>query len=441
MQRHFLLVGFGRQENYISSILKTGATVSVLVTKKHKNLFGAGIYRVIEVTDIYNWPEIKQVVTQLDQELAIDAVLTRHEMYLSVVGSLNQYLDLPGIDYATARKFANKYLMKQAWQVRAVPCAAGVVADDLTTPEVAEFLKQHAFPLMLKKTSAAHSKYVLRVDSQADLLAKWSMLQAEALDFAVAKPLINYPFATKEPQLILEEMMYGRELTVDTFVTSHGFSHTEICEYIMAADLGVDDTYLPVRSMPTVLAAADRQLVLQTVEQALTALGARNCVCHTEVFFDQSSQQCRLIESTPRGGGNRGLMTKLSSRYDYNQAVFQATAGKKVAKQAPPSQFVSVVEYFAEIEGRVLATDLSFLTKVAELSRLKINCRLGDMVKPAQVGGKPLLSFFITTRTGAANQTLARQLFAQLRSAIKIGFVAPALALLGDTDLVVPTTV
>src|SRR5690606_28983849 len=98
----------------------------------------------------------------------------------------------------------------------------------------------HTFPMVLKKTTGTHSSYVLKVFSKVDLLSKRDFLKKKAKHYGVARPMINYQDETTEPTLILEELLTGRELTVDTFVSRGTFTHVGLCEYVLAKDLQVD---------------------------------------------------------------------------------------------------------------------------------------------------------------------------------------------------------
>ena len=418
MQLHFLMIGFGGKKIYLESALKTDAKISLLINRdKYKNEYEKLFNQVLVVEDIYNW---KQLRNAIDQGEKIDVVLTRHENYVTIVGAINQYLGLDGIDYATSRNFCNKYLMKQKWLAAQVPCADGICLDNLN--HLDEFLERHSFPLILKKTSAAHSNYVVKVKSKEDLFEKLAFLKSQVSGYVTSKPVEGYKHKSEDCQFLLEEMLYGRELTVDTFVSGNRLIHTPICEYVMAHELGLDDTYLPIRTMPTVLTKRQEKLVYQTVTKALNALSARNCVCHTEVFFDEKNNQYSVIESTPRGGGNRAEMTILTAGFDYSLAVFQTAAGLDIEEIDQPQRAISVVEYFADKKGLIKKIDLDFLYKNPAVSNIKIRDKIGDLAEQAKFGGKTIVSFYVEANDCLKSKNLAIQLFKQVKEAIKINY-------------------
>lgn len=410
------MVGFNEKKYHAQSALRAGARITLLVTREnYKAAYRKNFHQVLVAQDIYDWLEIKSLLAQVQK---IDAVLTRYEKYVSVVGAINEYFGLSGINYQTSRNFCNKFLMKQKWQAKQVPCAEGICLSNLD--QLDDFLTTHPFPLILKKTSAAHSNFVVQVDSKKDLLEKLDFFKHNADGYITSMPVRGFKQAEKECHFLLEEMLTGRELTVDTFVSRGKFVHTPICEYVLAHQLGVDDTYLPVRTMATNLSAKQAKKIQQTVEQAITALSAQNCVCHTELFFDERDESCILIESTPRGGGNRSEMTKITTGYDYNLAVFQATANLEVASVPNPKKAVSVVEYFAEKNGELVELNLDFLKENKAVSKLRVNCRIGQSVEQAKFGGKTILSFFVEAENCQTSQQLAISLFNQLKKNVKV---------------------
>lgn len=426
MQHHFLMIGFGSKDMYVTTALAQGARLTLIIARdKFNKQYQYKFHQVHMVDDVYDWPSLSTLVAKINAEHTIDAVLTRYEAYVSVVGAINEHLGLSGISYQTARNFSNKYLMKKQWEAAGVPCAAVAVVDQLSgnLESISTFLDTHQFPLILKKTTGAHSKFVMKVHSKQELLEQIEFLEQQIAPFIMGKPLQGYVTkseSAQEPKIIVEEFLHGRELTVDSFVSNGVYTHMPFCEYVLAHELGVDDSYLPIRSMPTSLSHDARALILTTVERAIRALGAQNCVCHTELFFDEQNNACWIIESTPRGGGHRSEMSLISSGYDYNLAVFQATAGLPLAPCNVDGQVISVVEFFAEHEGRVRALDLDFLSQHPMVSQVNIKCKKGELVNQAQLGGKVLVNFFVVGGDYEQNRQVARQLFTQVRTGIQI---------------------
>ncbi len=416
MSFHFLTIGFSTKKMHVQAALNAGFKVSLLTTfDKYEDEFKNIFHKVLLVENIYNWQQIKDVIDKTEK---IDAVVTRYEGYVSVMGAINQYLGLNGINYQTARNFCNKYSMKQKWLKSGVPCADGVCLDNLD--KLDSFLEKHSFPMILKKTSAVHSNFVIKVDSKKDLFEKLEFFKTQVNGYVVSRPVDGYGDKLNECHFLLEEMLKGRELTVDTFVLDSKFVHTPICEYVLAHDLGINDSYLPIRTMPISLDSDQEKMVIETVEKALVALSAKNCVCHTELFFDEKNNSCRIIESTPRSGGNRAEMTRMTTEYDYNLAVFKAAANLDLQPLKKPIKAVCVVEYFAEKSGMIDKIDLKFLSKNKAVSLVKLRYGVGDLVKQAKFGGKTIASFFVEAENSFESKKIAIDLFEKVRKSIKL---------------------
>lgn len=414
---HFLIVGFVSKKIHVKSAMESGIKLSLIINKsEYKKEYEDIFLQILMVDDIYNWEQLRRAVDGINQK--IDGVLTKHEDYVNVVGAINQYLGLKGIDYATARSFCNKYLMKQKWLKAGVACAEGICLDNLN--KLDEFLQEHSFPLILKKTSSVHSNFVVKVNSKEDLLEKIKFLKSQVSNRVTSKPVVGYESEKNECSLLLEEMLEGRELTVDTFVSNGRFVHTPICEYTMANELNVDDSYLPIRTMPTGLSQNQERIIYESVEKALSALSANGCVCHTELFLDDKNNTCKLIETTPRGGGNRTEMTFLATGYDYSLAVFKATANLEIESPQIPKSGVSVVEYFAEKKGILEDIDLDFLYNLSDVSRIVLTSKVGDFVEQAKFGGKVIVSFFVEKKNYLESQELAKFLFRKIQQSVRI---------------------
>ncbi len=412
------MVGFATKKIHIDPAIKAGAKVSLLISSnEYKSEYEGFFHRVLVVDNIYDWNQLKPALDKIEK---IDAVVTRREKFISVVGVINEHLGLRGVDYKTSRNFCNKYLMKQQWLKNHVPCAEGICLDNLNGLD--EFLKRHSFPLILKKTSAAHSNFVIKTESKEDLLEKLNFLKSKVSGYVASRPIDGYKSKVAECQLLLEEMLHGRELTVDTFVSKGVFIHTPICEYTMTHELGINDSYLPIRTMPTSLSENQEKLVHETVEKALSALTAKNCICHTELFFDEEANTCKVVETTLRGGGNRAEMTRLSTDYDYSLSVFKATVDLEIESPQKPFKAISVIEYFAEGKGIIKELNLDFLNKNKAVSNIKITCQIGDAVEQAKFGGKFIVSLFVEAENSFESKKLALDLFKQVRKSIKIDY-------------------
>jgi biotin carboxylase len=408
----FLIIGFTGVLGHIQYALDTGITIHLLIEEsRHKPEYDHYFNSVTIVKNIFDIDEIEQKLAAKD---TITHVLTRYEDYIGVSGAINDLLGLGGYTYSTARNFGNKYTMKKRWIENGVPCADGICVDDISAIDA--FLETHSFPLILKKTAGTHSSFVFKITSKKDLLAKISACKAS--EYVVAKRMAHDKV---ECDLLLETLLSGDEITVDTFVSGDGFTHTPICQYILPEEVECDDSYLPARYSPVKLDESLENKIYPVVEAALRALGAKNCVCHSELFISKETQEVWLIESTVRSGGHRSKIINTITNSDYNKSIFLAKMGKDIPSFEQNGSACSVIEYFADKEGKISKLNLDFLNDFNEqIEIIRVRYTIGDTVKRAQDGGKSIVVLAITSKNSNRIRDISKQIFLLLRQNIDI---------------------
>lgn len=419
--KRFLVIGFSKK-THIKSVAQQGHKLVLFVTKeKHKKYqseikdVAASFEKIVVFDNIYQWSNLKK---ELDRLPPIDAVITRYDHHVNVLGAINQYLGLQGLDYVATKKFSNKYLMKLSFQKKQVPCADGICLDRFDSLD--SFLTEKSFPLIVKTTTGTHSRFVFKVNSKEELIRKRSQIINQVGGELSSKSVQGYDEFKNECQVLVEECLTGKEISVDTFVSGDKFLHTPITQYTMADELNIDDSYLPIRTMPSRFSQELENRIFKIVEQALNSLSAKNCVCHTELFVDEETQEINLVETTPRGGGNRAEMTKLLTGFDYDLSVFKAAAGILTPQILNPEGAVSVVEYFAPEDGIIEQMDLSFLKKNQRVFDVRSHYELGAEVKKAENGGQNIVLFFVKAENHQDSKTLAIELLDEVKSSIKV---------------------
>lgn len=421
-KKRLLIIGYSKKTHVITAHKKDEYHLTLFETEKkieeYKGEYEEFYDEVVIFKDLYQWSELENVLKQMDPP---DAVVTRFDHYVNVAGAINDYFGLSGLKYSETKAFSNKYLMKKRFLANGVPCAEGICIDNLDNPdELNAFLKTHPFPNIVKTTTGTHSSFVVKVNSIPELMSARDTILTHTKDGWSSKSVQGFTEEKQECRVLLEEMLSGREISIDTFISDGSFLHTPICEYVMPDSLDVDDSYLPIRTMPADISPDMRSIILTTTQEALRALGAKNCVCHTELFIDEEKNSAHLIESTPRGGGNRAEMTLKTTGFDYDFQYLRAAMGEDLPSISEPNSAVSVVEYFAPKEGVIESMDLSFLDEHPSVSEVRIRNKEGDQVKQARDGGKNIVLFFVESSSYDELLELAINLFNQVRDSVKI---------------------
>ncbi|MBD3250599.1 MAG: ATP-grasp domain-containing protein [Candidatus Pacebacteria bacterium] len=414
----YLVIGYSKPD-HVKSVFQQGHRLFLFVSRQQflkyhperQDYFS----KIMVFADIYQWRELKE---QLDSLPRIDAVITRYDHFVNVLGVINEYLGLEGLDYQATKNFSNKFLMKQCFQQGQVSCADGICFDKVENSDL--FLTNHDFPLIIKTTTGTHSRFVFKAKSIDELHCRRRQILTEVPDELSSQTVKGFR-AGQECQVLVEEILTGREVSVDTFISNGNFIHTPICEYVLADSLNVDDSYLPIRTMPAQFNTNVQQRVYDIVEQALASLSANFCVCHTELFVDEEKDKISVVETTPRGGGNRAEMTQIVTGFNYNLAVFKAATGQLETRDlSAAAAAVSVVEYFAPEDGIIESINLSFLNKNPQVSYVKVRNNSGDKVKQARHGGKSIVSFFVKADSPQESESLAKTLFKQVQKAVAV---------------------
>ncbi|HEX7017320.1 MAG TPA: ATP-grasp domain-containing protein [Patescibacteria group bacterium] len=390
-QPTILVVGFSGEKKFIQSALDQGFTLFLLISKaNYKEEYSNYFEKIFTVDNIFDWREISKAVS----DLHIDGAITRFEKYVMVVSVVNTILHLPSVDFKTAHKFRNKYLMKQAFIKHNVPSAKGILIEN--AQDAKTFIEENNFPLFLKQISGFSSSLVTKINSYNQLKESLSyfkkILSEEPGD--LQKNITNVPeeffVAAPDPKtnFLLEAALTGKEITVDTFVTNNTFTHTPVCDYILSHELKIDDHHLPIGSMPySDLSDAQTKLVLDVVEKALRALGANNCVTHAELFINLNTNEINMVEIAARGGGMRGIMTNYVTDDDYYLSSFKAVSGIPDKSQFIPKRAASYMNIFADKQGILKNIDLDFIKEDKNIELVSHKLKIGDYVSPANKGG------------------------------------------------------
>jgi biotin carboxylase len=288
-----------------------------------------------------------------------------------------------------------------------------------------ELIKKCGFPLIIKQISGIHSKYVAKVENKKELKKTIDFFQ-ESLKKETGMlhdSLKNYSESHKAPDhrkhLLLEECLFGEELTIDAFIVNGEIFFTPICKYVMAEEIGIKDHHLPIRIMPYDLRKNQRDVILSTVKKALKALGADFCVTHTEVFFNTQTNECEVIEVAARGGGFRAEMVKNTCGGDYDLGIVRSALGLYPNVLNIPKKYAAVVEVFSPENGILNAIDASCIQDRKDILYITWNKKIGDEVGKASDGKSFILKFLVSEKTFEKAKSTAQELLKKIQKTIK----------------------
>ncbi|WP_406346491.1 ATP-grasp domain-containing protein [Streptomyces sp. NBC_00648] len=221
--------------------------------------------------------------------LGFDGVITSCDYYLPTAARIAGRLGLPGPSSAAVENACRKDATRRVLAEAGVPGPRYSVCADWA--EAAGAAREIGYPLVLKPVDLCAGMFVRRVDDESDLARAYRALA----DFPV-----NARGQRREPVVLLEELLRGPEVSVETV----SFAGTAQVVGVTDKSVGGAPAFIETGHMfPAALAAADAEAAVETAVQALKALGLDGVVAHTEIKLTADGP--RVVEVNPRPAGNR----------------------------------------------------------------------------------------------------------------------------------------
>jgi biotin carboxylase len=218
-----------------------------------------------------------------------DESLTLTEMIITKLKP--ELANLPELSYSRVNKFS----MQEQFRVAGLPYIRQVRADlaDMATLDVDNLW----FPCILKPVLGAASIGVFLCGNKEELIS--NMMAANKLLTLMSEPIDKY---------IIQEVIYGQEIFVDTFSTD-GVHYVSAIHTIYKETIG--DSVACYRYEVLIDSQDIWSKSANLVKAALDACGFRNGFNHTELFL-LSDGSFRIIEINPRISGAKGMPNRLT---------------------------------------------------------------------------------------------------------------------------------
>jgi len=302
-----------------------------------------------------------------------------YEQFVLPGAWLAEHLDLPFTSAAAAQAATDKISMRHAFQA----------ADSSITPafrqvqswsDIETFVAEHGFPVMLKPANLMKSLFISRNDSLEQLRDNYTAMQA-------ALPALYARYRLGQPRMLIERCLTGSMHTVAGFVDATGRITLAdgVVDCRTAHDIGVADSYLFSRTLPSNLDDTAQGRLRTVAETGLRALGLRSTPAHIELMFTEDGPQ--IIEIGARLGGYRPLMYAQASGQDLYAAAIELAYGRPVVLPAGRTRAYGVVELFPETDGRLLAVHgMEAATALPEVVRCSLKAQPNELVGRASSG-------------------------------------------------------
>lgn len=263
-----------------------------------------------------NDPEtLLPLVERLHGALGFDGVITSCDYYLPTAARIADRLGLPGPTPTAVENACRKDTTRRVLAEAGLPGPRFAVCADRS--EATDAAREIGYPLVLKPVDLCAGMFVRRVDDEAALARAYQALA----DFPV-----NARGQRREPVVLLEELLQGPEVSVET-VSSGG---TAQVVGVTDKSVGGAPAFIETGHMfPAALSAADTEAATATALKALEALGLDHVVTHTEIKLTADGP--RVVEVNPRPAGNR-----ITELIRHVTGIDLAAAGVEVALGREP---------------------------------------------------------------------------------------------------------
>jgi biotin carboxylase len=273
-------------------------------------------------------------IARLEQ---IDAVIAEQtDRVVPIAAYLNEALQLPGIDPATALVFTDKHAMRNALAAARTGVMMPRYAEVRSPGEALEHAEDWGYPVVLKPKTSQASLGVFKADDAVEL----RLFFGETVRHAGSGGAI-----------LVEEFIAGTEVTVEAFSLDgrcHVLAVSEKAHYTFNPCVARRLAY-PPRFEPSVIDCI-RTVAARVVE----TLGLRDGISHAEYRVRDGMPY--LVEVAARGGGNRiaSLIVPHVSGVDMYELLI-ARLLERPTSIPPIEGRAAVLEFFDFAPGRVRA--------------------------------------------------------------------------------------
>ncbi len=293
--------------------------------------------------------------------------LAGDDVFVPVTAELGRRFNF---DYALPEDGVTQHLktaMKQRFRERNIPTPRFVIARSLE--EARQAWEELGRDCMVKMVDFEASMNIFRVSSAAELEAAWDAIVNNRNNLKMPFPLSR--------EVILEEFVSGRELTIEGYVQGDRVVCLNFCEKI------TDQFIVVGHLLPALVSEKEAEILRHVAEHCVRAVGMRNTVFHVEVHLAGDTPYVIECAARPPGANMVELMYR-SYGFDLMEISLSLAANEPVTElPREPKVHFAMLALYSKQGGKLDRIDgLEELRGRGGVAHIHLDAKPGDVIEP-----------------------------------------------------------
>jgi len=415
-----IFIGFRSKRKSILSAREEGYK-TILLTRKI--LPGAKkLFNLIIEDNILDEEVIKKIIPLIKKKYRVKGIISNYEHYVVARSYLAWYFSIPSTTVYGACCSRNKAMQRHALKYMKENIDFRTIK---TEQEAIKAFNKLGKDVFLKAIAGIKSRFIFHITSLPDLKKAFQTIKKNISD--IDEDLyndynycdFNFKYPNPKSTFLIEKAETGSQITTLALASKHTIWHApSACDVYTAKDIGIDDSYLAFRILPSNKPKEAIKAAKKTTETAIRILGLQYCPAHSEMIYTKD-KQIKMIEIASRMGGYRPRMYKEAYGLNVNKLLVSSIIGKEIKTRKRPIKYVSLNEIFPKKEGLFQSIhNLQELQQDKNIKDIKVQVQEDEMVGPAKINYAPVLQFLVFGST--YNQVYEKSLYYQKNLTINL---------------------
>lgn len=338
---------------------------SIIERAKAKDLFVIGIdpdnkafcKDIVDVFEEVGGEDYEKTLAIAEKYRISGLITAATDKPLVMMAQIAKKLNLSFYSVETAIISTDKYLMKEQFLERGIPCAKGKLISRV------DEIQDLKYPLIIKPRDNSGSRGVILCNDFASL--KWAFKEAQQY--------------TKKNTILVEEYIEGKEYSIESL---HWNGYTEVIQFtekrVTSHPYNVELGHI----QPAQLSDEVKDSIRTLINKVAHCLHFENCASHTELKVNDRG--IFIIETSPRLGGDfiTSELVPLSTGINIEDILLQISLGNDIEKDTVQKQFCkySAVNFLILPEGIIRKINRGKLTETPGVIRYSLKLKEGDHV-------------------------------------------------------------